>query len=656
MRKKTIIILGDSTSMSVGIDGVSYPYLLSKTPIWDDNTSIVNCSIPGFTSADLCSFFFDNLHTFGEIIAVIIYTGNCDTMSSELPRPRYSFWYQLKRRVAQRFSISKPLRLRNKLLHFKWHNSFNLDIERATRVEDFSFNLERVIKYCNKRVINTIIINPIAHKHFPAGIGNGNFMFYHYYDINDKSSEIMDIDDKRFIEAYQYFENKEFLKAADLYREILLNPECLSSNLEYQALVVNNYAICQAKLSNFEEAEYLLDTIKGGVNVRMEIILYNSALIAKAKGQYQQYDVQLERAYENDKFMYRIRNPYRDVLNNLAVRYKLPLLDIDDITDDESFVDHCHLLPEFHQKISNFIVKELRNSGGHLATIDNQLYNPEYALGNNQKFKDYFKIFSDLSHQDISHQISLISNCTLKEIQEHSQLSQDIKNTIQYTQKHPVFNKVENILLANPYCPSDVGRFSEFFTIRFLVPYVRYIENNEGLSKVFHTKEGLLKTSEQLCRILPQESHQYIEGNVLSLSSEQGHGWIKSILSTCCEQLNNHLSKGSQIDNRLKTTIFWYFREVLRFGSHSRISMRYERVVLERIVEALAVASVINEGLADKEYSDEIKTLLDFTKEATNIHERYAEQYQATRNNASLTSEYNSALNTFNNKTQNNLC
>jgi len=107
MRKKTIVILGDSTSMSVGADGVSYPYLLSKVPIWDDNTSIVNCSIPGFTSADLCAFFFDNLNIFGEIVAVIIYTGNCDTMSSELPRPKYSFWYQLKRRIVQRYSISK---------------------------------------------------------------------------------------------------------------------------------------------------------------------------------------------------------------------------------------------------------------------------------------------------------------------------------------------------------------------------------------------------------------------------------------------------------------------------------------------------------------------------------------------------------------------
>jgi hypothetical protein len=656
MHKKSVIILGDSTSMSVGADGVSYPFLLSKAPIWGNNTNIVNCSIPGFTSADLCSFFFDNINTFGEIVAVIIYTGNCDTMSSELPRPRYSFWYQVKRRIVQRYSISKPLRLKNKLLHFKWHNNFNLSIEKATRVEDFSFNLERVIKYCNKHAINTIIINPVAHKHFPTGIGNGNFMFYHYYDINDKSSEIMDIDDRRFIEAYQYFEDKEFLKAADLYREILLNPECLSSNLEYQTLIVNNYAVCQAKLSNFEEAEYLLEIIREELNARVEIIMYNLALIAKAKGQYQKYNVQLEQAYENDKFMYRIRNPYRDVLNNLATRYRLPLLDVGDITTDESFVDHCHLLPEFHQKISNFIVKELQNFGEHLAFIDNQLYNPEYALGNDQEFKDYFKIFSDLNLKDISDQISLIQNCTLTDIQKHSQLSQDIKNTIQYTQKHPLFNKVENILLANPCCPSDVGRFSEFFTIRFLVPYVKYIENSKDLGRVFHAMEGLLKTSEQLGRILPEESHQYIDGNILSLSSEQGHSWIKSILSTCCEQLNNHLSKGSQIDNRLKTTIFWYFREVLRFGSHSRVSMRYERVVLERIVEALAVASVINEGLIDREYSEEIKSLLDFTKETTNIHERYTEQYQPTKDNTSLVLEYNSELNTFFKKIQNNIC
>ena len=140
------------------------------------------------------------------------------------------------------------------------------------------------------------------------------------------------------------------------------------------------------------------------------------------------------------------------------------------------------------------------------------------------------------------------------------------------------------------------------------------------------------------------------------MSSEQGRSWIKSILSTCCEQLNNHLSKGSQIDNRLKSTIFWYFREVLRFGSHSRMSMRYERVLLERIVEALAVASVINEGLIDKKYNEEIKCLLNSTKEVANIHERYTEKYQPKENNASLSLEYNSELNNFLNKIQNNLC
>ncbi len=206
MLNSSVVILGDSTSMSIGIDGVSYPYLLSELEIWQEGTQLINCSLPGLTSADLCSFFFNNLDSFGDVHAVVVYTGNCDTMSSELKRVKYSRFYQYGKKISQVISSKKPLKLKNKLLHFKWNNAFNQDIEATTTIGNFTFNIERVVSYCVKRSIQVVLINPIAHKHFPSGGGGGNFSFYHYYDVDDKLSKSLDIEDKRFIEAYQYFD------------------------------------------------------------------------------------------------------------------------------------------------------------------------------------------------------------------------------------------------------------------------------------------------------------------------------------------------------------------------------------------------------------------------------------------------------------------
>ena len=64
--------------------------------------------------------------------------------------------------------------------------------------------------------------------------------------------------------------------------------------------------------------------------------------------------------------------------------------------------------------------------------------------------------------------------------------------------------------------------------------------------------------------------------------------------------LIQHLINGNQIYNRTKATIFWYVRETLRFGSHSRYSMRYDRLTLEYIAEGLALAKILNHNLGNK--------------------------------------------------------
>ena len=114
------------------------------------------------------------------------------------------------------------------------------------------------------------------------------------------------------------------------------------------------------------------------------------------------------------------------------------------------------------------------------------------------------------------------------------------------------------------------------------------------------------------------------------------------------ELLVDHLEKGNTIFNRLKTTIYWYVREALRFGSHSRYSMRYDRVLLEYIAEALIISEYYNKkenyGL---DLSIENKKTLLMTVE---IHEKYCVEFNLNDYTSSLLEEYDSELLKIHNK------
>ena len=84
--------------------------------------------------------------------------------------------------------------------------------------------------------------------------------------------------------------------------------------------------------------------------------------------------------------------------------------------------------------------------------------------------------------------------------------------------------------------------------------------------------------------------------------------------------LLGHLEEGSQIFERKKTTIFWYFRETLRFGSHSRISMLYDRVLLEYLAEALIVAFLIDKN-GDLKKSKVVIKIINNLKKTVDTHQ-----------------------------------
>ncbi|MFK5893418.1 MAG: hypothetical protein QM504_09390 [Pseudomonadota bacterium] len=640
--------------MSIGAERKSYPFILSDMKVWSSNSRIVNCSMPGFTSTDACAFFFNNLKSFEDIQSVIIYLGNCDTMSSELNKGKYTIFNQLKYNIKNTISTqNKKLKLKNRLLHYEWNKFYDSSIETPVSESDFIFNISRVIKYCEKKNITVLLVRPIAHKHFPSGTGKGNIIFYHYFDLTDKVADLISIDDKRFQNAMALYEKGDYIKAAKEYKDILFHTSELSGNLEYQTLVVNNYAVCKAKAGEYDEANHLLTLMLNERGSRKDIVLYNLALIAKEQGEYDLYNKLLNDSYEADDSMYRIREPYKKSIDKIANKYvNVKTINQMEFFNDDDFIDHCHILPEAQERFADIVFEKIyteKLKGNSQIDIVNILYNPEYGLGNNQVFNDYFKSFSSMSSSDIKSHIGKISG-SIKKVMDNEErtnslesLPADIKYAFEYYQRHPCFSRLYDIVMAKPSYSSDVGRFPEFFLIRFMIPFVKKIESTPHFKEHFSSRLSLLRTSDELLSILPDESKKWVENEIPEVESDYALEWIEVIINSIHNQLLSHLQKGNQIGNRLKGTIFWYFREALRFGSHSRISMRYERITLEYITEALAVALVLDDGLAASKKSD-ICNLINIVENIVNTHEKYCSSYNPELNNKQILQEYDKAL------------
>ncbi|MCK5268633.1 MAG: hypothetical protein KAR07_10705, partial [Spirochaetes bacterium] len=624
--------------MSIGAERQMYPFHLADMNSWSEGATIVNCSLPGFTSADACAFFFRKKKSLKSLTAVIIYLGNCDAMSSELRKGKYSPSRQLLDTIRAMSGREKAkARLKNRLLHFKWNNSFNGGIEAPERLEDFEYNVSRIVSASRSMNVPVILIRPEAPILFPAGTGKGNFIFYKHLGIDDRVADRISIEDPRFKKAFLHHENLEYREAMNTYEGILLESGPISSNQEYLSVIVNNYAVCAVEMRSFEEAKYLLSLLLKERGARKEIILYNLAQISKRKGDMQEYKRLINESYEADESMYRIREPYKIVIDKISRKFKnISVIDFKNLIADADYVDHCHPLPEAQKLIAKQIAEKLQISklkGNQSLEIENHLYNPEYSLGNTADFHSYFKTYVLFSSDEINNFISRIKiPANDNELRAHDwdAMFEDVPKTIslafKYHIKHPCFPEIRDVIIARPTFPSDVGRFPEYFLFRYLIPYFKIVQGTPELSQLFSAQVGIFRSVEEFMSILPDSTIADIGKSDLDLDCEYERLRLPAILQKVNAMLIEHLKQGNQIYSRLKTTIFWYFRETLRFGSHSRISMRYERVPLEFMAEALAVAGVLDLNM-DSKMRLEIKRLIGWVEETVQVHEYFCRQF-----------------------------
>lgn len=653
LKQQAVIFLGDSTSMTVGLQRESYPFHLSSLARWQQGVVFVNSSQPGITSADATSFFFNKALTQYDPRAVVVYLGNCDANATELNKGIYSSRKQWGEWIRKSFGRPYPgISLKNKLLRFEWNASWDARFEHAEPAVCLEANLERVFVACRSRKIPVILVKPVANRLFPAGLGKGNFSFYSFLEIADSIADEFVIPDPRFIQARRYEERGEPQEAMRIYSDILDHPLSSFSHLEYPLLVVNNYAVCAAKAGRGKEAERLWLLLLKERSVRREIVLYNLACLYRQQGRLPQADDLFSKAYDEDVSLYRVKSQYIQALERLAQKFQgtVHCIDMATFIDNNAFADHCHLFPEGQRKLAASIKEALDDqkilSGKGSAKIINALYNPEFALGNHREFFEYYKTYAPFSLEQIKHQITLLKAA---KIDWSSQtdiavpgVSFELIRAVKYYLGHPCFLSIEDVLRFAPNHPGDLGPFPELYLIRHILPYIHALEGNTMLFNKFLPYQGMWYSSQDQLRVLPPDMAQLPLENY-PVDRKQDLQRITRIIDRVEKDLLEHINKGPQVAERLRTTMFWYFRELLRWGSHSRVSMRYDRRSLEYCMEALIVAGVFNEQLGAGELGSILK-LADKVFQTVKVHENFCARFDLQGDHSQILREYSCAL------------
>jgi len=642
--------------MTVGLEKKAYPFIMAGQEIWTEHTELVNCSQPGFTASDACAFFFRHKKDFSALKAVIIYLGNCDANATEIRKGRYTAFRGSIQKIRETLGFKKPqILLKNKLHRFAWDNFYNPHIERPESPSEYKYNLSRIISHCARSAIPVLLVRPRANLFFPPGLGKGNFIFYKYLDFQEKFSSVLSIPDKQFIDALRMHEEGECTAALEAYKNTLKKPINTFVNAELPLIVVNNYAVCTAEAGNFAEAEQLLQLLLKEKGIRKEIILFNLAHLYRLRGDMANYRKLVEKAYDADSSLYRVKNSYIEVIDRLALDFphNIKIVDMSTFADYKLFIDHCHLVPEgqglLTEKIMEYFAEQKITGGRKDAKIRNILYNPELALGNTTEFYKYYKTYAPYSKEEIKRDIDAIRiSCSSSDDPADFEkilhtVSREMERALGYYLKYPCFPSIQDVLRFAPEYPHDIGRFPEIFLIRHIVPYLRIAEREPSLAGRFSYDTKLLHTTDEFVSILPEEVASLMPKEDPYIDREFESSRLDRIIAKVNKDLLTHLRLGNQIHERLRTTIFWFFRETLRWGAHSRISMRYDRLFLEYCAEALALAGVLDLKLGGTK-RESILRAVEWVEKTDSIHSCFAKQFSLEKDCSELLVGYDQAL------------
>ena len=272
---KNILIIGDSTSSSLGGFSENWLRKIGTTSVWGDQVRFIDTCAPGVTAGAALFIFIKKLFALRfSISLVVLSVGNCDRIDRPYMANRTSIlrilFFLTKHLI--RFKTRKKLNWTK--LDFSDWQSIHLD-QSKQKVENFDKCL-RFIKFLAKVFrINLFVIIPRSNLYFPPATAKNNSIFYDLVNFGDSQYpknllNIPDLSDNNLLSQTNNLMSLVSLHYSDLAIFELYDKHKVMCSL-------NNFAVQSFNAKQIDLSLSILEQLNVGSDSASEFFCYNMA-------------------------------------------------------------------------------------------------------------------------------------------------------------------------------------------------------------------------------------------------------------------------------------------------------------------------------------------------------------------------------------------
>ncbi len=571
---KKIIILGDSTSSAFGGESESWVSKLSQYECWSQNVRIVDTCAPGATAGSaLMSLVKQVAKSPFSAKVIILSVGNCD----KIQKPYIANRPSLMKIFRNLFLYLLPIERRVKRNWVKFSTTEWTDDStelRTQSINNFIVSLKWINRLCNLFQITRIAIIPRSNIKFFPGTAQNNTLFFNL--IGEVSAfNFPDSDPLPELKAVEKLVDSNSLSDHE-FSSVLAH--CAQSSSSRVIAAMNNLSVKWASEARGSDAQLLLHSLAQSTDYRRDIIYFNLASLEGQTGSEGQCQEFLNRALGEDIGSYRVDEDFSRAFRDVMTKdRKTDIVDLHDMSFENSFLDHCHLLPDGQKLVAKKIkdlLSESKFAGDFPARLCFEWDNPEVLEGDTRQFSTFFGInFHNSKHRSgpihESRLLEILSDCLV-------------------------------------LCKVPSTRFSDL--ISSLIFYEACAQSSTGTEYRGHP--SVAKEFSRVKRITQQLSLDY-DLRELSLSSEQADYKVKEISALIDDNLDSILSNRVNARLRLRNIMNWYFKESIYFGFNSSIDMCFDRNKIRATRELIGILQSLI-SINNLETHDKSREILDF--------------------------------------------
>lgn len=626
-----ITVLGDSSSSGIGLGRACYPAKLARILRDELAVHVVNCAVPGFTSAD-ASRLFHTVAAKRPLDYVIIYLGNNEGAVGA----RKGYYSALKTRVADSFSRQPGRQFRPVLSPPRFRFNYEVPAQTvAITPAEFRDNLRSIFRRARKQGAQVIILNPVANRRFPCGLGATNSSYFCSLDHLDRLGDAV---------INEPIDEASETLAAGL--RCFVEGQCDEAIRVWESLVPmknvagfiarHNIACARAQLGH-DTSESQLRALLGEYDSYDSTVLYNLATLTRCQGDREAADHLLDEALEKDVSIYRIRREYRDVINGFASMKGVRVLDLKPILKSSHFVDYCHPTEEGHEEIARAVADLIRSDARPRRPPEGSRYEvsfptPDYVHQPGQTLLDYYCIDWPIHQPRIAAAVAAIGR---GEKDPHGgdsggEIVECVENFFRSNSQHPVFTGHLNLLGAWAPRSHEILSFPEQFLYRVLYNYSLAFEKDRSARRLSAAPflEQVRFSAADYKQIILRATDDDLETEL-----DTTRPYFDAIVNKIKQQLMSaDLMYRVTLGQRIRTVMTWFTREAFRYGTQSRMSMLYARWDIEKIVEGLIVAIVIADRRGEERELGQLDKLLSHVLSLLQVHEQHVRLYHQDAN------------------------